>query len=194
MSAFKDMFAEVRRPFRRTLALAILCGAGVAASAVALLGVSGWFLGGAAGGRRCGRGGSLRLQLSAAGRGHPRPGDRPHRPLRYFERYHSHAAALRTLGQLRPRLFGRLVAADPQAVLALSRGEASARLVEDAGCARGRGGGRRGAGHGASPAAVCAGRAQCLARLGRHVDLCERTGDGGHHGLASCRAPQPRRT
>ncbi len=131
MSAFKDMFAEVRRPFRRTLALAILCGAGVAASAVALLGVSGWFLGGAGEAGAAGAAAAfafnyllpaVTIRALAIAR----------TVLRYFERYLSHAAALRTLGQLRPRLFGRLAAADRQAVLALSRGEASARLVEDA--------------------------------------------------------------
>lgn len=131
MTIFETLFKEVRRPFRMTLVLAALCGAVVAAAAVGLLGTSGWFLGGAA---QAGAAGAavvfgfnyllpaVTIRALAIAR----------TVARYFERYQGHAAALRTLAVLRPRLFGRLTAADPQAVLLLSRGEASARLVEDA--------------------------------------------------------------
>ena len=131
MSPFKTLFATVRRPFRGTLWLAILCGAGVAAAAVALLGTSGWFLGGAAQAGAAGVAAAFAFNYLL-----PATAIRAlaisRTVLRYFERYLAHAAALRTLAGLRPRLFGQLAAADPQAVLALSRGEASARLVEDA--------------------------------------------------------------
>ena len=128
---FKALFKDVRRPFRGTLVLAVLCGSGVAAAAVALLGISGWFLAGAA---QAGAAGAatafafnyllpaVTIRALAIAR----------TVARYFERYQGHAAALRTLAVLRPRLFGRLTAADPQAVLSLSRGEASGRLVDDA--------------------------------------------------------------
>ncbi len=134
--SFKDLFKDVRRPFQTTLVLAILCGSGVAVAAVALLGISGWFLAGAA---QAGAAGAtmafafnyllpaVTIRALAIAR----------TALRYFERYLGHAAALRTLAVLRPRLFGVLTVAEPQAVLALSRGEASARLVEDAGVLEG---------------------------------------------------------
>lgn len=114
-----------------TLVLAAVCGATVAAAAVGLLGTSGWFLGGAAQAGAAGAAAAfgfnyllpaVTIRALAIAR----------TVARYFERYQGHAAALRTLASLRPRLFGRLTAADPQAVLSLSRGEASARLVEDA--------------------------------------------------------------
>jgi len=132
MSAFGTLFKDVRRPFQATLILAVLCGAGVAAAAVALLGVSGWFLAGAAQAGAAGAAAAfafnyllpaVTIRALAIAR----------TALRYFERYLGHAAALRTLAVLRPRLFGALTMAGPQPVLALSRGEASARLVEDAG-------------------------------------------------------------
>ena len=132
MSAFRTLFKAVRRPFQGTLILAVLCGAGVAAAAVALLGVSGWFLAGAAQAGAAGAAAAfafnyllpaVTIRALAIAR----------TALRYFERYLGHAAALRALAVLRPRLFGTLILAEPQSVLALSRGAASARLVEDAG-------------------------------------------------------------
>lgn len=131
MTAFQRLFKEVRRPFRLTLVLATLCGAMVAAAAVGLLGTSGWFLGGAAQAGAAGAAAAfafnyllpaVTIRALAIAR----------TVARYFERYQGHAAALRTLARLRPQLFGRLTTAEPQAVLSLSRGEASARLVEDA--------------------------------------------------------------
>lgn len=131
MTAFQRLFKEVRRPFRLTLLLAILCGTVVSAAAVGLLGTSGWFLGGAAQAGAAGAAAAfafnyllpaVTIRALAIAR----------TVARYFERYQGHAAALRTLAQLRPHLFSRLTTAEPQAVLCLSRGEASARLVEDA--------------------------------------------------------------
>jgi len=133
MSAFQVLFKDVRRPFRPTLVVAAACGAVVAAAAVGLLGMSGWFLGGAADAGRLGAGAAAVLAFNYLLPAVTIRGLAIARTVaRYFERYQGHAAALRTLAALRPRLFGRLAAADPPAVLALSRGEASARLVEDA--------------------------------------------------------------
>lgn len=50
---------------------------------------------------------------------------------RYGERLSGHAAALRALATIRPAVFQGLAAAPPSESLALSRGEASARLVQD---------------------------------------------------------------
>ncbi len=50
---------------------------------------------------------------------------------RYGERLTGHAAALRALAAIRPAVFASLAAAPAQAALSLSRGEASARLVQD---------------------------------------------------------------
>ncbi len=136
MSDFRALFAAVRRPFRKTLILAAICAAGVSLAAACLLGLSGWFLGGAA---VAGAGGSLVLYAfnyllpSAAIRALAIA----RTVLRYFERYLGHAAALRTVAGLRPKLFEHLTTREPSSVLALSRGEASARLVQDVGLLEG---------------------------------------------------------
>jgi ATP-binding cassette subfamily C protein CydC len=51
--------------------------------------------------------------------------------FRYLERLSGHAAALKALAAIRPTLYASLAAAPPAQALALSRGEASARLVQD---------------------------------------------------------------
>lgn len=50
---------------------------------------------------------------------------------RYGERLSGHTAALRALAAIRPAVFASLAAAPPSEALSLSRGEASARLVQD---------------------------------------------------------------
>ncbi|ESQ79810.1 ATP-binding cassette domain-containing protein [Asticcacaulis sp. YBE204] len=132
MSAFKTFFGGVKASFRTTLIVASLCAAGVSVAAVTLLGLSGWFLAGAA---IAGAAGSAVMQAfnyllpSTAIRALAIA----RTALRYFERYLGHAAALRALADLRPWLFERLTRADPKLALSLSRGEASARLVQDVG-------------------------------------------------------------
>lgn len=136
MSAFKGFYAGLRHQFRSPLRIAALCAAGVSAAAVALLGVSGWFLSAAA--LAGAAGGAVLIAFnyllpSAAIRGLAIA----RTVLRYFERYQGHAAALRALALLRPWVFERLSRAEPQRVLGLSRGDASARLVQDVGVLEG---------------------------------------------------------
>ncbi len=136
MSDFRALFAAVRRPFRKTLILAAICAAGVTVAAACLLGLSGWFLGGAA---VAGVGGSVAVYAfnyllpSAAIRALAIA----RTVLRYFERYLGHAAALRAVAGLRPKLFEHLTTREPSEVLSFSRGEASARLVQDVGLLEG---------------------------------------------------------
>ncbi|MFN3521233.1 MAG: amino acid ABC transporter ATP-binding/permease protein [Phenylobacterium sp.] len=120
---------QVRR--RRTELLAAgLCAALTAAASTALLGVSGWFLAGAA---LAGAAGPIAAQ--AFNYLLPSAGIRLFAIVRtagrYGERLLSHQAALRALAELRPALFAALAAASPQRALALSSGEAAARLVQD---------------------------------------------------------------
>ncbi|MDC7676071.1 ATP-binding cassette domain-containing protein [Asticcacaulis machinosus] len=130
MSAFKIYFKQATRPFRSDLMTAGLSAAAVSIAAVCLLGVSGWFLAGAA---IAGAAGGVAVQMfnyllpSAAIRFLAIA----RTLLRYVERYSGHAAALRALAVVRPHLFARIATADPQATLKLSRGETSARFVQD---------------------------------------------------------------
>ncbi|WAC46769.1 ATP-binding cassette domain-containing protein [Asticcacaulis sp. SL142] len=130
MSAFKTYFKQATRPFRSDLMTAGLSAAAVSVAAVCLLGVSGWFLAGAA---IAGAVGGVAVQMfnyllpSAAIRFLAIA----RTLLRYVERYSGHAAALRALAVVRPHLFSRIAAADPQYTLKLSRGETSARFVQD---------------------------------------------------------------
>lgn len=124
------LIAEQRRRQRRPLLLAALASAVVGAGSTALLGLSGWFITGAA---LAGLGGlaaaqafnvllpSATIRLLAILR----------TGARYIERLQGHAAALDALAAIRPRLFAALAAAPPRRALAVSRGEAAARLVQD---------------------------------------------------------------
>ena len=121
--------AEIRREAPR-LRLAAATGAVVTASAVALLGVSGWFITGAALAGAAGAAAvssfnfllpSAAIRLFAV----LRTGGR------YVERVAGHEAALAALARLRPILFRALADGPPRRALTLSAGEASARLVED---------------------------------------------------------------
>jgi ATP-binding cassette subfamily C protein CydC len=120
---------EQRRQASR-LAIAAASAAAAAAAAVALLGLSGWFLAGAA---VAGASGSVAIMAfnyllpSAAIRflAIARTG------LRYSERLVGHAAALKALAEIRPALFAGLAAAPVDQALGLSSGEATAHLVQD---------------------------------------------------------------
>jgi len=125
--------ALVRRERRRQageFAIAAGSAAGTAAAAALLLGLSGWFLTGAA---LAGAAGPVAISAfnyllpSAAIRflAIARTG------LRYTERLVGHAAALKALAEIRPALFAGLAAAPPSRSLSLSSGEATARLVQD---------------------------------------------------------------
>ncbi|MDO8322168.1 MAG: ATP-binding cassette domain-containing protein [Phenylobacterium sp.] len=125
-----DFLAGQIRARRGDLLIAAVAAAATAAATALLLGLSGWFLAGAA---LAGGAGPAAVQgfnylLPSAGL----------RGLailrtagRYGERLFGHRAALRALAALRPALFAGLAAAPPQQALKLSSGEASARLVQD---------------------------------------------------------------
>lgn len=129
-SPIGDFLAQQVRRRRTDLMLAAIAGAATAAATTLLLGVSGWFLAGAA---LAGSAGSAAVWafnylLPSAGL----------RGLaivrtagRYGERLFGHRAALRALAALRPALFAGLAGASPARSLALSSGEASAHLVQD---------------------------------------------------------------
>ncbi|HUO23059.1 MAG TPA: ATP-binding cassette domain-containing protein [Caulobacteraceae bacterium] len=118
------------RKQRGALRLAAACAAAAAAGATLLLGLSGWFLAGAALAGAAGASAVLAFNylLPSAGMrlfAVARTGGR------YGERLFGHQAALRALAALRPALFAGLAAAPPERSLALASGEASARLVQD---------------------------------------------------------------
>lgn len=124
---FLDAQAQRRRG---DLGVAAACAAAAAAAATLMLGLSGWFLAGAA---LAGAAGPVAVQafnylLPSAGL----RGLAIARTLgRYGERLLAHRAAFHALAALRPALFAGIAAAPPSQALALSSGEASARLVQD---------------------------------------------------------------
>lgn len=126
----KALMVEQRRAQGGRLRIAALSAALVSVASVTLLGMSGWFITGAA---IAGAGGLAVVQtfnylLPAAVirmLAIVRTGSR------YAERVSGHAAALKALAQLRPLLFARLAAAPPSRAFGLSSGEASARMIQD---------------------------------------------------------------
>ncbi|AYV46720.1 ABC transporter ATP-binding protein [Caulobacter flavus] len=129
-SPLSKLVAEQRRRQAGPLIIAAVAAAVVGAASTALLGLSGWFITGAA---LAGAAGlataqafnvllpSATIRLLAILR----------TVARYGERLQGHAAALDALAAIRPRLFAALAAAPPREALAVSRGEAAARLVQD---------------------------------------------------------------
>ncbi|TAJ73384.1 MAG: ATP-binding cassette domain-containing protein [Phenylobacterium sp.] len=129
-SPIGDFLAGQVRRRRGDLWIAAACGAATAAATTLLLGLSGWFLAGAALAGAAGPAAvwAFNYLLPSAGL----------RGLaivrtagRYGERLFSHRAAFQALAALRPALFAGLAAAPPTISLALSSGEAAARLVQD---------------------------------------------------------------
>jgi ATP-binding cassette subfamily C protein CydC len=115
---------------RDRLRLAAFGGAVVAASAVCLLGLSGWFITSAAFAGLAGAAAaqsfnymmpSAIIRLLAI----LRTGGR------YVERVCGHEAALKALARLRPLLFSNIAVGPPAQALALSSGDLSGRLVQD---------------------------------------------------------------
>jgi ATP-binding cassette subfamily C protein CydC len=129
-SPLQTLIRAQRRKQGEAVLLAALGAAVVGAASTLLLGLSGWFITGAA---LAGAAGltaaqafnvllpSATIRLLAILR----------TGARYLERLSGHAAALRALAAIRPVLFASLAAAPPVEALALSSGEASARLVQD---------------------------------------------------------------
>lgn len=127
---FDCLLAAAEAPQRKAMAAAMLCAAIAAIASVLLLGLSGWFITGAA---LAGAAGVLAVQAfnyllpSAA----IRLLAILRTASRYGERLYGHRAALLTLAGLRASLFARLIAAPD--LRALSAGEAVTRLVQDIG-------------------------------------------------------------
>jgi ATP-binding cassette subfamily C protein CydC len=120
--------ARERRRQRTTLAIAAAAGAAAACAACALLGLSGWFITGAALAGASGAasafnyllpGAAIRLFAIARTLG------------RYGERLESHRAALKALAALRPRIFLQLARQAPERAFAVSAGEGAANMVQD---------------------------------------------------------------
>ena len=127
---FRVFYRDLLKAHGTRLLFAAACAAGVSVSAVALLGLSGWFLTAAAVAGASGVAAtqafnyvlpSAFIRLFAIGR----------TVLRYGERVSGHAAALRAMATLRPALFSRIVSAPPVKALLLSRGDASGRFIQD---------------------------------------------------------------
>jgi ATP-binding cassette, subfamily C, bacterial CydC len=130
MNEFDRFYQGLRHRFRTPLWIASVCAAGVSIAAAALLGLSGWFLSGAAVAGITGLGAVMAFNYllpSAAIRALAIM----RTVLRYFERLMGHTAALRALAVLRPWVFSRLMGANPKAALRVNQGQASARLVQD---------------------------------------------------------------
>jgi len=125
-----DLIRKQRKRHAGGLGLAALSAAVVGAGSVLLLGLSGWFLTGAALAGLAGLAAAQAFNVLL-----PSAGIRLlailRTAFRYLERLSGHAAALKALAAIRPALYASLAAAPPEQALALSRGEASARLVQD---------------------------------------------------------------
>lgn len=126
----RQLITAQRQAQGARLRLAAIAAAVVSVAAVGLLGLSGWFITGAA---FAGVAGLVAVQgfnymmpsaiirlLAILRTG-----------ARYVERVASHEAALKALARLRPQLFDAIAAGPAERALSLSSGEVSARLVQD---------------------------------------------------------------
>ena len=129
-SRIAGLIAAQAQAQRARLRLAAAGGAVVSVAAVCLLGLSGWFITGAAFAGLAGAAAaqsfnymmpSAVIRLLAI----VRTGGR------YVERVAGHEAALKALARLRPQLFDAIAAGPAEGALRLSSGEVSARLVQD---------------------------------------------------------------
>ena len=129
-SGLRDLVGQQRRQQAGALMLAAAAAAGVSLAAVALLGLSGWFLAAAAAAGAAGPAAVLGFNYVF-----PSAGIRflaiARTGARYGERVAGHQAALKALAEIRPALFAGLASGPPERMLALSSGEASGRLVQD---------------------------------------------------------------
>ncbi len=130
MKTFDQTFKNLLEAYGTRLFLTAIFATGVSVSAVMLLGISGWFLTGAAVAGAAG-------VIAAQGFNYLLPSAAirffaiSRTVLRYGERYTGHSAALRAMADLRPALLERVISAEPQKTLQLSRGEASSRFIQD---------------------------------------------------------------
>lgn len=130
--ALDKMIASERHRHRRPFLIAAACAAVAGGAAVALLGVSGWFISAAAGAGLAGLASahafnyllpSAAIRLLAIAR----------TGARYGERLFGHEAALLTLARLRPALFAAIAGDDAVRALAVAKGEAATTLTQDTG-------------------------------------------------------------
>lgn len=128
--SLQNLVAAQRRQQRSALMLSALAAAVLALCAVLLMGLSGWFIAAAAAAGAGGKAAVMAFNYLL-----PSAGVRLLAILRtaarYGERLAGHAAALNALAEIRPALYRALARGRPEAALALSSGEASARLVQD---------------------------------------------------------------
>jgi ATP-binding cassette subfamily C protein CydC len=129
-AGLRDLVRAQRLQQAGALRLACAAAAAVSIAAVALLGLSGWFLAAAAVAGAAGPAAVLAFNYVL-----PSAGIRflaiARTGARYAERVAGHQAALKALAEIRPALFAGLASGPPERMLALSSGEASARLVQD---------------------------------------------------------------
>ncbi len=125
----RRLIAAERRRQRGRLLLAGCSAAVVAAASVLLLGLSGWFITGAA------LAGMASTTAFAFNTLLPSAGIRLLAILRtacrYTERLSGHDAAFRALARIRPELYAALAATPPESALSLAAGDAVARMVQD---------------------------------------------------------------
>lgn len=130
MTDMDQMLNAATAPERRSFAIAGLLAATVTLAAVLLLGLSGWFITGAA---LAGLGGAAMVQMFNYLL--PSAGIRLlaiiRTASRYGERYYGHGAMLRSLARLRAHLFDQILTV--RDVRAVSAGDAVTRLVQDIG-------------------------------------------------------------
>ncbi|HXH15103.1 MAG TPA: ATP-binding cassette domain-containing protein [Sphingomonas sp.] len=126
----ETLIAGERRRQRPLLRRARLCAMLVAAASVVLLGLSGWFITGAAIAGLAGPAAVLAFNYML-----PSAGIRllaiVRTGARYGERLASHEAAFGALARIRPTLFRALVALPATTALAFTTGEATARMIGD---------------------------------------------------------------
>lgn len=130
MSPLEDLIRIQRRERAEALGLATLSAVVVGAASTILLGLSGWFIvaSAAAGAASLAAAHAFNVLIPSA---LIRLLAILRTAARYGERLAGHTAALRALAAIRPAIFESLAAAPPSHSLTMSRGEASARLVQD---------------------------------------------------------------
>ena len=126
--ALLDLVTAQRRKQRPPLRLAALAGASAVCAGGALLGLSGWFITGAALAGMTGGVAAFNYLLPSAA---IRALAIVRTVSRYGERLESHRAALNALAGIRPAVFTGLVHQPPEQALALSTGEVVSRMVDD---------------------------------------------------------------
>ncbi|UAL13097.1 ATP-binding cassette domain-containing protein [Caulobacter segnis] len=129
-SPLEDLIRAQKRERAGALRLAVLSAVVLGGASTLLLGLSGWFIVASAVAGAAGLATAQAFNVLLPG-AMIRLLAILRTAARYGERLSGHAAALRALAAIRPAVFASLAAAPPREALSLSRGEASARLVQD---------------------------------------------------------------